>query len=366
MRQLTFGSLFAGVGGFDAGFDAAGMKCVYQCELDAQCRGVLARHYPETERGVDVNDDQTAADLVRLRPDWVTFGFPCQDLSVAGRRAGLAGKRSGLFFRSVDLIAACRPVGFCCENVPGLLSSNERRDMGAVLRSLGNLGYWWAYRVFDAQWFGVAQRRRRVFIVGHLRKRRAAEILFEREGLPWDSPPSREAWSGVANAVTRGLGSGGADDNKAQGGHLVAFGGNNTSGAIEVATACNAHGGPCRIDFESETFIAHTLRAQGFESESSYAHQYRQDSINSINGVADAICCSRSRMSQGYHVPSGVRRLTPRECERLQGFADNWTQYTADGKELADGPRYRMLGNAVNRNVAEWLGRRIVAAEGSE
>lgn len=219
--SITFGSLFAGIGGFDAGLEANGMKCVYQCEIDRQARSVLARHYPDVERGEDVNDEKTAADLVRLRPNWITFGFPCQDLSVAGQRAGLAGKRSGLFFRSVDLIAACRPDGFCAENVPGLLSSNERRDMGTVLRSLGNLGYWWAYRVFDAQWFGVAQRRKRVFIVGHLRKRRAAEILFEREGLPWDSAPSREAGARVANAVTRGLGSGGADDNKAQGGHLV-------------------------------------------------------------------------------------------------------------------------------------------------
>lgn len=137
---MKYATLCSGIEGFGLGFDRAGMECVYQCEIDKTCRSVLERHWPGVERGTDVNDDAAEKSLRRLRPDVLAFGFPCQDLSVAGRRAGLAGERSGLFFRCAFLIAQCRPHWVCIENVPGLLSSNGGRDMGTVLGTLGELG----------------------------------------------------------------------------------------------------------------------------------------------------------------------------------------------------------------------------------
>jgi DNA (cytosine-5)-methyltransferase 1 len=413
MEATTFGSLCTGIGGFDLGFHRHGMKCVYQNEIDPTCRRVLARQFPNVPIGTDVTDDAATTELVRLRPDWLAFGFPCQDLSVAGRRTGLAGKRSGLFFRCCDLVAACNPVGFCIENVPGLLSSGERRDMGIVLRTLGQLGYWWAYRVFDAQWFGVAQRRRRVFIVGHLRKRSAAEILFERESLPWDSAPSRETRTRVAALTARGVGTCGADDNQAQAGHLIGdvfptidanmdrkFGSNKwvDSGQFVMAFAQNqrdevrdlndcAGALAAEPGMKQQTYVAFsskdhgadagelapTLRSMNFADShmngggqvavAFNATDYKNgafehcDQSGTLTTSADS---SRAApiVKSGY----GVRRLTPRECERLQGFPDDWTRYADDGKEISDSARYRMLGNAVCVNVAEFIGRRIVAA----
>ena len=202
---MTFWSLFSGVEGFGQGLGDAGMRCTLQVEIDAKCRSVLKRHWPNTERMDDVNrlraylEPRNARKVSRelVRPDGICGGFPCQDLSVAGKRAGLAGERSGLWFVFRRIIALVRPSWVCIENVPGLLSSDGGRDMGTILGSLGQLGYGWAYRVLDAQWFGIPQRRRRVFIVGCLGDwRRAGEVLFESDCLPWDSPPSREAGAG--------------------------------------------------------------------------------------------------------------------------------------------------------------------------
>lgn len=127
-------------------------------------------------------------------PGVITFGFPCQDVSVAGKRAGLAGERSGLFWDACRIIEEFGPRVIVCENVPGLLTSNRGRDMGAVIGALADLGFGLAWRVLDAQWFGLAQRRRRLIIVGVAGGdiRRAAEILLEPEGVPRDSAPSRE------------------------------------------------------------------------------------------------------------------------------------------------------------------------------
>lgn len=421
----TFATLCTGIGGFDVGLERHGMECVTQCELDKDCNRVLARHWPNVPRTTDVCGDDTEELVRRLRPDWLAFGFPCQDLSVAGRRAGLDGKRSGLFFRCCELIAACNPGGFCIENVPGLLSSNERRDMGTVLWTLGQLGYGWAYRVLDAQWFGVAQRRRRVFIVGCFgNARRAAEILFERESLPWDSPPRRETRTGVAALTARGVGTCGADDNQAQAGHLIANCLQTTANDYSRADGFNA----VVSALDTKPYADHEAKESrlvpvvfGWNKSASQSMRISEQTTNPLqasetSNPAVAYQCQGTnvgpmgtlRAGNGNETggvpfiinekgrpegrtlehradgtvnalltPSGgragigvgaiasptfgVRRLTPRECERLQGFADDWTRYAADGKEISDSARYRMLGNAVCVNVASWLARRIAS-----
>jgi DNA (cytosine-5)-methyltransferase 1 len=186
---MGFGSLFTGIGGFDLGFQRAGLKCLWQVENNNSCKKVLASHFK-----CDVYSDICNVNTKALMgPSLICGGFPCQDISVAGKRRGLAGKRSGLWWEFHRIIKSVTPTWVLIENVTGLLSSNRGRDLGTILGCLAELGYGTAYRVLDSQWFGMAQRRRRVFIVGcHGNWRGAARILFEPESLPWISPPHRQ------------------------------------------------------------------------------------------------------------------------------------------------------------------------------
>ncbi|NSW84083.1 MAG: DNA cytosine methyltransferase [Syntrophothermus sp.] len=405
--KLTFGSLFAGIGGFDSGFEAAGMRCLWQVEIDDACNRVLERHWPGVRRYRDVKE-VGGHNLERV--DLICGGFPCQDLSVAGRRAGLAGERSGLFFEFMRIIDELSPAWVVIENVPGLLSSAGGGDMATVLGTLAKLGYGYAYRVLDAQYFGVAQRRRRVFIVGHLGKpwSAPAKVLFEPESYDWDSPPSREKKSLsasllasgagtsrpagigseadflVTQALTGGFEKDGPDDNLAQGGFLVPETAKavNTStermdGTVETFVIQDAAmprdkkqngigitaGGPCyTLDGHGAHAVAHTLRAEGCDASEdgtdrgtpivAVGFQERSDLSHALR--ANPSKADKPDSTTYVASSMAVRRLTPLECERLQGFPDGWTAGESDAA------RYKMLGNAVCRKVSKWLGKRIV------
>ena len=179
-------SLFAGVGGFDLALTQGGAEVVASVEIDKNARKVLTKRFPNTAILEDVKE-VTGEQLFKLgfnSDGIIVGGFPCQDLSVAGKRRGLAGERSGLFFEVVRILEETKAKWFILENVPGLLSSNNGRDLGIVIGSLAELGYGVAYRILDAQYFGVPQRRRRIFIVGCLGDdgRTPAEILAIGEG----------------------------------------------------------------------------------------------------------------------------------------------------------------------------------------
>ena len=188
-------SLFAGVGGFDLALERNGYKVVAACEIDKHARGILARHFPDTQLFNDVKELQ-GHELLRAGfvPEGgiITGGFPCQDLSVAGKRLGFGGERSSLFYEIARLADETKAEWLVLENVPGLLTSQRGADMGAVVGTLVELGYGLSWRVLDAQHFGVPQRRRRIFIVA----RRAgdvascAQVLFERPSLRGDSASS--------------------------------------------------------------------------------------------------------------------------------------------------------------------------------
>lgn len=184
---MTAVSLFAGVGGFDLALERNGVKVVASCEIDKKASEVLAKHFPNSKLFGDVQE-LTGKDLIDAGFDpnngIIVGGFPCQDLSVAGKRAGLAGNRSGLFWEICRLLDETKAKYFILENVPGLLSSQQGADMGTVIGALAERGYGIAYRVLDAQHFGVPQRRRRVFIVGCLGDdgRTPAKILAIDEG----------------------------------------------------------------------------------------------------------------------------------------------------------------------------------------
>ena len=181
-------SLFAGVGGFDLALETAGVSVVASCEIDKHARAVLAKQFPNSTLINDVKDvtgDQLRELGFNGSDGIIVGGFPCQDLSVAGKRAGLAGSRSGLFWEICRILDETKAKWFVLENVPGLLSSNDGRDMGTVIQALVERGYGVAYRILDAQYFGVAQRRRRVFIVGCLGDNGSApaEVLALIEGM---------------------------------------------------------------------------------------------------------------------------------------------------------------------------------------
>ena len=186
--MLTGVSLFAGVGGFDLAMTRKGIKVVATVEIDKKCNEVLAKRFPDAKQFTDVQQI-TGKDLIDAgfnpRQGIITGGFPCQDLSVAGKRAGLAGARSGLFWEIRRVVEETKTEWFILENVPGLLSSNGGKDFGIVLGEMADLGYSLGWRVLDAQYFGVPQRRRRVFIVGRYlgSPDSIAKVLFEREGV---------------------------------------------------------------------------------------------------------------------------------------------------------------------------------------
>lgn len=374
---MFVGSLFSGVGGFDLGFERAGMTVRWQVEIDKHCQSILRRHWPDAELYDDVTevrgDGLPAVDVI-------CGGFPCQDLSVAGRRKGLAGERSGLWFEFHRILAEARPEWVVIENVPGLLSSSRGRDFAVILSGLGKLGYLSAWRILDAQYFGVAQRRRRVFLVGHLGDGRAAEVLFEREGGGGGTTAGKEEGAELARDVAASLRSSGNGERgwigEAEMG-LCAFGGGNTSGAIRVSTALNTRE---RIDFDTETLICNTFNGytggvddndaqgkhlvvgrpneacSGRRSEARgvpITFNWRSGGDVRLGITEDGVTALHSRQAPAVH-HVGVRRLMPVETERLQGFPDGWS----DGQ--ADGTRYKQMGNAVCVPVAEWIGRRIM------
>ena len=345
-------------------------------EIEAFPRAVLAHHYPT----VPLHGDFTTIAGDEFGPiDLLVGGTPCQDFSVAGLRAGIAGERGNLTLEFLRLAERCAPRWIVWENVPGVLSSDGGRALGAFLGGLAELGYGFAYRVLDAQYFGLAQRRERVFVVGCFGDwRRAAAVLFERQSLLRDTPPSREAGERVARPIAAGSphGSGYRNDVDTADSLIASTG--------DVSHYLNA-GGMGRIDYESETLIAFSVKDHGADAGdiSPTLRSGGHDKSHANGGVMPVIAFGwQNSARQGASASASasvtptldksktpaiagmqVRRLTPRECERLQGFPDDYTLIPYRGKPAADGPRYRALGNSMAVPVMAWIGRRIAMVE---
>lgn len=447
---MKYGSVCSGIEAASKAWEPLGWKPAWFSEIEPFPSAVLAHHWPEV---TNLGDMTKIADAVRAgeveAPDVLVGGTPCQAFSIAGLREGLSDDRGQLTLSYVELANAIdakrRERGepeaiIVWENVPGVLSSKDNA-FGCFLAGLAGEsselqpagGKWThagcvsgperviAWRVLDAQFFGVAQRRRRVFVVASARKGfDPAAVLFELDSVRRDSAPRRETQKAVAALTARGVGTCGADDNQAQAGHLiaecangdvshtlkgegfdgsedgtgrgvpvVAFGGGNTSGNIDVAACLTAKGQ--RIDFEVETFAVHGTQDPDTNRELAHTLGRNNGQENAIvtepftlairgrsegstvevrnDGTANALLTPNGgRAGMGVGATGWgmqVRRLTPIECERLQGFPDNHTLIGWRGKdadECPDGPRYKAIGNSMAVPVMRWIGKRIAAA----
>ncbi|EAQ9964483.1 Dam family site-specific DNA-(adenine-N6)-methyltransferase [Salmonella enterica] len=469
---MRYGSVCSGIEAASVAWESLGWQPAWFAEIEAFPSAVLATHWPDVTNLGDMTGIATTVRGGEVEaPDVLVGGTPCQAFSIAGLRNGLADKRGQLSLSYVELANAIddkrRERGeeeaiIVWENVPGVLSSKDNAFgcfIGALAGESCELqpagGKWSnagcvygpsrivAWRVLDAQFFGVAQRRRRVFVVASARKEfDPAEVLFEFDSLRRDTPPRREPQTAVTTDTGSGIEGGSHWDNPANphptlnqanniGGigasnqevfsqrgaglvsgaysdisrtllakendstaedldtYILAYGGGNTGGNIDVATACTAHG--VRMDFDTETFavhgtqdpdtnheLAHTLgRNHGQENviiTEPYTIAIRGREEGSTvevrnDGTANALLTpngGRAGMGVGA-VGWGmqVRRLTPVECERLQGFPDNHTLISWRGKDAADcpdGQRYKAIGNSMAVPVMRWIGERIAEA----
>lgn len=400
-------SLFSGAGISDVGFDRAGFEHVAQVEIDKDANSVRRRRFPQEIHYTDVRefDAKRFAGSV----DVVAGGFPCQDYSVAGGRTGLAGDRGALWWEFHRVVRESRPRFVVGENVPGLLSSGGGECFETIVSSLVELGYRVAWRVLDLRYFRVPQRRRRVFLVGSLGDGSCAEILFEPESLPGDFEAGGETGEGVASASEEVLGSrcfpsvaatlarhdGGCNEPAVvplvgDCAHTLRGSGfdaseDGTGRGTPIVPVANSLRASVRgvSDPDRDTYIpiafgwnksaSQTIRCDEGATDSLQASptsnpavavakqvQWSSGGGEMLNDSAQALRANAEHNYQFLLENSQVRRLTPRECERLMGLPDDYTRWGDDGREMSDSARYKMIGNGWSVPQAEWIARRIV------
>jgi|KBSMisStaDraftv2_1062788.scaffolds.fasta_scaffold00728_11 DNA (cytosine-5)-methyltransferase 1 len=365
---MRFLSLFSGIEAASLAWEPLGWTCAGVAEIEPFPCAVLARHHPLVRNFGDVSNITKKQVLSLDRIDLVVGGFPCQDVSIAGKRRGFknsdgTGTRSGLFHEAMRIIRYAREFSglrwAVIENVPGLFNSHGGRDFAAVVGALAGTGFdvprdGWRntgcavgpnglveWSVLDARWRGLAQRRERVFLVcdfGAWSHR--PPVLLERESM-LGNPPSREK---TRQEITGG----------AEGGAL--------DGGLTVSMALNAHPGGSRYDGESETFVTPPLRASDRRAAADGNHTEGDSLVVTHALTGEGFDASEDGTGRGTPmVPegSGVRRLTVTECERLMGVPDGYTAVPFRGKVAADGPRYKALGNSMAVPVMRWIGERI-------
>lgn len=433
---MRYVSIFSGVEAATLAWEPLGWEPLAFCEINDFPSAVLAEHWPNVPNLGDITKVDWKKEI-HGAVDLVVGGSPCQSFSIAGKREGLKGA-SGLMFEYIRCVQELMPRWFLWENVKGALSCERGAAFGQLLREMDALGYGLAWRVLDAQFFGVAQRRERLFLVGHLGDARACEVLFEPESMCWDTPSSREKRQAVAAASGRCVAQGGGTgrinpdsqhDTFSIAGNIIGRkpenGGNGNgfqepgepmytlttidrpavafrSGGGETCTAGlsetgqeNQGGGKGPLIQDEISGTLSTVNNQSLVCMTGYqehacvstettgtlcAHEAKEPPVVAFKnhqGATSSRGADESEPIAGCHnvndnttaesgTNSVVRRLTPLECERLQGFPDNHTRISWKGKpaeECPDGPRYKAIGNSMAVPVMRWLGERIEAID---
>ena len=409
---MNYLSVCSGIEAATVAWHPLGWNPVGFGEIEKFPSQVLAHHYPEVPNFGDMTkfkEWQIESDVNVL-----VGGTPCQSFSVAGLRKGLDDPRGNLMLTYLAIAAKHRPKWLVWENVPGVLSSNGGLDFASLLRGMGELGYGFAYRVLDAQYFGVAQRRRRVFVVGYLGNwQRAAAVLFERHSLCGYPAPSREKGKSAAPSVTTGAPFSRTGNDRVEAEAMVVAGSlcARTGQSISVQDAEQGHlmptwwkGGdlaatittksddqrmpdkdnaqlvlqPIALaentigrkpenggngDGYTEGGPMYTLNATGVHGVVQTMSFPRQSALDPIGKPTNLCGTLIKNQTPAVMHAMAVRRLTPTECERLQGFPDGYTDIKHGGKSTPDGPRYKALGNSMAVPVMAWIGKRIQEVE---
>lgn len=372
---MRYISLFSGIEAASVAWEPLGWEPVCFAELDPFPCAVLEHRYPHVPNVGDV----TKVNWKKLKSkcDVVVGGSPCQSFSVAGKREGLSGE-SGLMFEYIRAVREVRPRWFLWENVPGALSSEGGEAFRQLLSEMDKLGYGLAWRILDAQFFGVAQRRRRVFLVGRLGACPPIGVLIEPESMRGDLESSAKKRESLAEEA------GGCPASAGFKFHQGA-GAGNIGWESEQSPTCTA-------DWHNPAVLtgdAGCLNPEDPQSKRIFAPDSCEPTLSSgtregMNIQPSVLCMADGNakaaidedmygsLKVGGGAPSiargrmVVRRLTPKECERLQGFPDDWTKVPYRGKpaeECPDGPRYKAIGNSFAVPVVRWIGERIAMAD---
>jgi DNA (cytosine-5)-methyltransferase 1 len=429
----------SGIGSFSEASHSVGFNSVYQVEIEPTRQAVLTKHFPNAKRLGDLTKVNT--NDITETIDIICGGTPCQDLSIAGHGKGLAGTRSGLWYEYLRLARELRPRWLVWENVPNALSSNNGRDFREILMGLDECGYHVAWRILDAAYFGIPQRRRRIFLVASLRDGRAAQVLFESESVPGNSRTRPSSWKNtpqIAGTLSASASGTARTGNGNEADMLVNesdwFTPDNAPSKVQAATLFRSRQfGEYSLDHMAGTLCsgrarladsdlvldeaAHTERMRGFGdyvaddkastlkerdhkdstdlvvdlqqitspqnrsnpslqsptltknsdvvvfTPSRYARREQSGIVPQVTDTMATLTKQMSKLSDtSPHIEyrNVVRRLTPVECARLQGFPDDWL----DGLGLSDTKKYEMWGDTIALPCSKWVMQRIASLEG--
>lgn len=323
--------LFSGIGGFALGLRQAGIEFEehWFSEIDKNAINIYKKHFPNAK---ELGDVRAIRDFSGIKADIITFGFPCQDLSVAGKRRGLAGDRSGLFFEAMRIIRELKPQYFIFENVKGLLTNNGGADYVRCLQEIADIGlYECEWQLVNTSWV-LPQNRERIYFVGYIGGKSRSQIFpIEKQG-----KQNTQRNNGEVKQLLNIVNSGNWEN--PQRGRIYSV-----EGICPALNCCGGGGLEPKIVVPVLTPTREEKRQNGRRFKNNGDPSFTlttQDQHGIFNGV-------------------DIRKLTPLECERLQGFPDGWTEYGADGKKISDSARYKALGNAVTVNFPRMIGEKL-------
>ena len=336
-KNITLLDLFSGIGGFHLGLQKAGFKVKsYNSEIDKYANQVYKHNFKQSTYVGSVTDVR-GSELPRINA--ITFGSPCQDFSLAGKRKGMGGERSSLILEAIRLIKECRPDFFIWENVKGTFSSNNREDFAGILQTFANIGgYRLEWQLLNTKWF-LPQNRERVYLVGYTPGKSRGQIFPIGESIKRDVI-EKESSAYITTSYHKGV---------------------NFDNQLIAAQRGRAYRGqPQQLEFR-EDGNSNTLSTV---QKDNYVLGYSRDKKGKVvsrhrKDIANTIHSSSGTGNNTDQFVNSIRRLTPIECERLQGFPDNWTQQGVD-VPISDTQRYKMCGNAVTVDVVEAVGKKII------